>query len=223
MVPSSTISKQQFVYNEIKKRILENEYAPGMMLVERAIGEALDVSRTPIREAFRRLEQDGLVQIKQNVGVFVTEPSIENVIEMFELREALERMAIKLLIMKADETTLPKLFKIHADLIEAYKNNDPIMYMKHDMRFHMSLAKESKNSRLKSEIQSIYEIITRWAVSVAEEPNLMNMAAEQHESIMNAIEKMDIVAATAAIEDHIIGMKDYHIQKYLQAITGKQF
>ena len=165
IVNGPDISKQEYVYSVIRKQIIENKYKPGSMLVERTISAELNISRTPVREAFRRLAQDGLVSITPGKGVFVADISIENMLEIFELREALEKMAIKLLLLKGNNDMIKLVEQCAEEQQEAYKNGDGELFMKKDMEFHNLIAEGSRNGRLVNGIRSIYDQVQMLAIS----------------------------------------------------------
>jgi DNA-binding GntR family transcriptional regulator len=208
-------SKQEFVYQKIKKRILDGRYHPGMMLVERNLCGEFDVSRTPIREALRRLESDSFVKIIPQKGVFVTEISIENMLEIFELREALEKMAVKLFLQKAGDDTFEQLEKCYREQTAAYEEGRSDLYMIKDMEFHLIISKGSNNARINSAIQGIYDLVSMLAVSVENDPVLLKMAVKHHTVIMDAIKRRNSEEAEAAMAAHIITVKDYHITRQL--------
>jgi DNA-binding GntR family transcriptional regulator len=208
-------SKQQYVYDEIRSRIIDNKYVPGEVLLERAISDELDVSRTPIREAFRRLESDGFVKIIPHKGVFVSGVSIDDLLEIFEFREALEKMAVRLFIAKANDATFKRIEKCSDEQLKAHKDGDRDRFMKKDMDFHRIIAEGSNNNRLISGISSIYDLVNRLAMAVENDPLLVDMAERHHRSLIGAIKKRDIDAAEKAMEVHIREVKEYHISRQL--------
>jgi len=208
-------TKQEYVYDEIRKRIIDNIYKPGTMLIERSISDELGISRTPVREALRRLASVGLVNILPQKGVFVTDISISKLIELFELREALEKMAVKLLIQKADD----ELFKIvetcAKEQLQAYKDGNADLFMRKDMEFHNLIAKGSGNARLADNIADIYDLISMLAISVKNDGSLLKLAWKHHERILRAIRNRNTNEAEMAIMRHIVEIKEYHIVKQL--------
>jgi DNA-binding GntR family transcriptional regulator len=88
------VSMEENVYNHIKKAILARKLAPGKQLVENNLSNSLGVSRTPIRNAIKRLSIEGLVDIIPNRGAFVTNPTKEEMIQAYELRAKLEYIAV---------------------------------------------------------------------------------------------------------------------------------
>ena len=100
---SSGISKKQRAYNGIKDMIIKGKLKKETPLVERQLCDILGISRTPVREALRELAKDGLVEIIDGKGVYVKKLDFRDMVEIFEVREALEGMSIRLFIERADE------------------------------------------------------------------------------------------------------------------------
>jgi DNA-binding GntR family transcriptional regulator len=206
-------TKQKWLYNQIKKAIIDNEYPPGTMLVERSLCDKYEISRTPVREALRQLANEGMVEQIVGKGAFVAEISFENMVEIFEMREALEREAIKLFIIKND----PKLVERLRECIEAQtecENTDPVKFMDKDMESHFIIAAGAKNKRLLSALSTIYDQIEMMAISVENDENLRKMAQEHHRKILDAVLSRDIQSAEQSIVEHIVGVKKYHMSRY---------
>jgi DNA-binding GntR family transcriptional regulator len=95
------VSLRQHAYDTIKARILDSRFAPGALLSEVRLAEDLRISRTPIREALRELAGKGLVQILPKRGVMVSQPSLQDIVEVYQLREQLECFATRLAALRA--------------------------------------------------------------------------------------------------------------------------
>lgn len=207
-------TKQQWLYSQIKKAIINNEYLPGTMLTERALCDKYDVSRTPIREALRQLTNEGMVQHIIGKGAFVAEVSFENMVEIFEMREALERQAVKLFILKDDGTLALKLKKCFEEQM-TYENTDPVKFMEKDMEFHFLLAEGAKNRRLLYALETIYDQIEMMAISAENDENLREMARSHHKRILDAVREKNLDIGEKSIVDHILEIKKYHMSKYM--------
>jgi len=211
---STKETKQQWLYSKIKKAIINNEYLPGTMLTERALCDKYDVSRTPIREALRQLANEGMVQHIIGKGAFVAEVSFENMVEIFEMREALERQAVKLFILKDDGTLASELAKCFKEQM-TYENTDPVKFMEKDMDFHFLIAEGAKNKRLVYALETIYDQIEMMAISAENDENLREMAGRHHQDILDAVRKKDVELGERCIVEHILEVKKYHMSKYM--------
>jgi DNA-binding GntR family transcriptional regulator len=100
------------VYQTIKEKILNEELAPGQWLVEREISEKFQISRTPVRELLRTLVSGGLVSLEPSKGYYVRKLSIEEIIEIFQAREAVEGAATRLACLRGDDSFFTHITKL---------------------------------------------------------------------------------------------------------------
>lgn len=207
-------TKQEIVYNEIVDKIINNKYESGMVLTEDMLCKDLKVSRTPVREAVRRLSADGFLQVTPGTGMVVTKIGLEDMLEIYELREGLERLATKLFIQKKDSISIEKLTNCFKQQEIAYKNQDETLFMKYDMEFHHIIYSGAHNSRLSAALDNIYKQISRLAISVQNDKLLQEMAINDHRKICTAILEDNTEAALSAIENHIYSVKGYQLKKY---------
>lgn len=99
----------ELAYEQIRRAIVEGEFVPGQRLVEQKVAEQYDLSRTPVREAIRRLEAEGLVVVERNRGAVVRELSVDDVVDLYELRARLEAYAAELAAARITATELAAL------------------------------------------------------------------------------------------------------------------
>jgi DNA-binding GntR family transcriptional regulator len=202
------------LYSQIKEAIITSEYSPGTILIERALCEKYDISRTPVREVLRQLANEGLIELIPRKGAFVSKIAFEDMIEIFEVREALERQAIKLFILKDDGSMEEKL-KQCFDAQLGYVETAPDKNMEKDMEFHFLIAEGARNKRLFNSLETIYDQIKMLAISVENDRNLRKMAESHHKKVLEAILKHDVELGERCIVEHIIEVKNYHISKYI--------
>ncbi|HEY3246937.1 MAG TPA: GntR family transcriptional regulator, partial [bacterium] len=137
------------VYRELLSLIFTNELPPGTLLREIPLAKQLNVSRTPIREALRRLEADGLVTIAPYRGAVVTEVSLREVLECYQIREILEPAAARMATNAFPEEDITDLNRQIQTLSRHAKTADAVeKILDLDIRLHTSLAYYSKNRRL---------------------------------------------------------------------------
>ena len=206
--------KKQTVYDRIKQMIMDNELPAGMPLVERTLSNELNVSRTPIREALRKLSNEGMVEIKEGKGVYVAELHFEDVIEIFELRESLECLATKLCVQRRTEAMVNRLTEYLNEQEKAYQNEAHGEFMHIDMLMHNYIAESSKNKRLAVMISSIYDQVARMAISVQEDSVIRDIAITEHRKLIQAIREGKVDEAVEVMCCHIASVKQYHIDKY---------
>ncbi len=209
-----TALKKQVAYDKIKEMILDNELAPGEALVERTLSSRLNISRTPIREALRKLSNDGLVEIQEGKGIYVAEVRFEDIVEIYELRESLEGLAARLCAQRRTEAAMGQLEELMEEYKEAYEKSEYGRFMHIDMMLHRRIAEASRNKRLVNMISSIYDQVTRMAVSVQQDRVIRDLALEEHEKLIAEIRDGKANEAEAIMKQHIASTRKYHIERY---------
>ena len=207
-------TKQQQVYEYIKAKIINNEYPPGTPLTEEGICAELSVSRTPVRDAIRRLSSEHLLVMTPGVGLSVSSIGLEDLIEIFDIREGLEALAVRLFIDRAPQPVIARLHECVAKGEEAIHHNDFSLFMDSDMEFHRLIDATVGNKRLSSMLDGIYEQINRLAYTNREDPEVSRLAVSGHHLILKAIEDHDKTAAVTAMEEHVRQVKRYYLSKY---------
>lgn len=205
-----TASKKQLAYDRVKELILNNELKAGEPIVERPLCEALGVSRTPVRAAFAELSKEGLVDIVAGRGVFVSRIRFEDMIEVYDIREALECMSVKLLTERITGEELAHL----EEIVDRMKHLTGSEFMALDMELHTTMARYSKNKRLAQNVNLIYSPIRLMATAAQNDPVLCGTALQEHLEILKAIRSRSVEAAVACMRRHIHSVREYHIKNY---------
>ena len=205
-----TTSKKQLAYDRIKEMILNGELKTGEPIIERKLCESLGVSRTPIRAAFTELSKEGLVDIVEGRGVFVSKIRFEDMIEVYDIREALECMSISLMTERITSEELAHL----EEIVERMKSLTGSKFMALDMELHTTMALYSKNKRLAQNVATLYSPIRLMAATAQNDPVLCATALKEHQEILKAVTDHDVEAAVDAMRRHIHSVKEYHIKKY---------
>lgn len=211
---TDTLSKKQIAYNKIKEMIIDGTIKKEMPLVERQLCEVLDISRTPVREALRELAADGLVEIIEGKGVFVKRIEFRDMIEIFEVREALECMAMKLFVERIEPEKVELFEEYMRQQRLAYEAGEHEIFMKIDMKIHNLIAEGAQNIRLKNSIAVIYDQIRQMAISAKDDKKVRDLAISAHEKILEAVVAGDSEAAQKAMMEHIIEVKNIHKDRY---------
>lgn len=200
------------IYFEIKKKIINHDFRPGMPLREAWLAELLKTSRTPIREALRQMEIDGLVVKEPNKGFSVGQMSIEEFYEIIVVREKLEGHAAKLTAQRISDKEMKALTKIH----EAYKRfsqkkvSIPTLN-KFDDRLHSLILQSCGNQTIQRILQSLRDKI--WQIRRKAPLTRVDKSIKEHLRLIEAIQKRDGDEAENAMIDHLRAMKeDFHNQ-----------
>src|SRR5262249_41724470 len=136
------------VYEVLRQCIVEGDFAPGQRLLSDALATELKVSRTPVREALRKLEAEGLVEASGRAGLTVRAISEEDLSELFYVREALEGMAARLAAENASEAATLDLHALLDEMAEALAHSDLKLIRALTGEFHMAVCRASRNKRL---------------------------------------------------------------------------
>jgi DNA-binding GntR family transcriptional regulator len=194
-----TISHE--VYEHLRTEVLQGNLLPGQWLREQEIAATLNVSRTPVREALRRLDQEGLLEISPNRGVRVRELSAAEAVETYEVRALLEARAARSAAQRASHDDVNRL----RALLDAIAELPPEDYAAHigaDDAFHNAIADVAGNEVLSEMIRLLNSRITYLKI-VTRDTNAGVTTARQHAAIVEAIEARDPDAAEAAMRTHV--------------------
>jgi DNA-binding GntR family transcriptional regulator len=200
------------IYVEIKKRIISDDFQPGMHLKEVWLAELLESSRTPIREALRQLETDGLVIKEPNKGFSVGQMSIEEFYEICVVREKLEGHAAKLAAQRISEKEARALDKIY----EAYKRFSQkevsiTILNKFDNQLHQLILQFCGNQTIQRILQGLRDKIRQ--IRRRAPPPRLQKSVREHLRIIETIKKRDGDGAEKAMIAHLRAMKeDFHKQ-----------
>ena len=224
-------------YNYIRKRILSGDYAPGRALMTKNLAEEIGVSRTPVRDALRQLEGDGLVSIRPRLGASVKQADLKEFREMCGLRLALEGFAAGLAAthwtqedLHEIRIALEAMAELTARLEQTVEDEAPLHaeLVREDIRFHVAIMTAAKNSLMKREILRLH-LINRvvsgpQAATALDDPQSRKerraSVLASHRQIFRAIEQRDAAAAQQAMETHIRDIIDLSFRRFARAETG---
>jgi DNA-binding GntR family transcriptional regulator len=224
-------------YDYLRKRILSGEYAPGQPLMANLLAPEIGVSRTPIRDALRQLETDGLVTIQPRLGASVKKMDVKTFQESCELRLALETHAAGLAARNRTEVdlqeinlALEEMRRITAELVAGGPAGKLVtMLVREDVRFHLAIITAAKNDLMKKEILRLHLVnrVVSGPSAVERSSGRMERPAEDlphrrevlasHEKIFQAIASSDAAAAKKEMEAHIQDIIDRSVHRLARA------
>ena len=186
----------------LREQILGGGYRQGEHLVEARIAEQLNVSRGPVREAFKLLRAEGLLEEEPRRGTFVVSLTADDVREIYGLRAAIEGRAARLLAEMRRPSIAAELHELLGRMERAVADDDPAAVFRHDLAFHDGLCRLSGNDRL-HEVFTRYVPMLRALLRLDERiyPSLGDVA-RQHLPLVEAIERGDAGLAAAHAEQH---------------------
>ncbi|RZU30996.1 GntR family transcriptional regulator [Blastococcus saxobsidens] len=176
-------------YEKVYQAIMTGELAPGQPLIETALAEWCEVSRTPIREALTRLEQDGLV-VRGDRGLMVRERSPEEILDLYETRIVLEAMASRVAAVRRSYMDLITLRRI-AQRLETMDVSDEHAMAAGNREFHQAIWRASHNDSLSDLLQRLDMHLARYPSTTLSQPGRWAEANGEHQEIITAIEAQD--------------------------------
>ena len=192
------------VYNVLREAIVNGEFMPDEKLTEMEIAEHLNVSRTPVREAFRMLEREELLTIIPQQGVFVSGiKSRKEIDDIFRVRMELEGLAAYLAAMNINEEQRRRLRKYAEEIEQCIEENDLKGCVRIDIAFHRIIKEATGNKWLERFLDSLFVQATRFRMkSLSQEGRMVN-ALNEHRRLGEAITGGDAELARRYMEEHI--------------------
>jgi DNA-binding GntR family transcriptional regulator len=192
------------VYHEIRHKIITKQLKPGQRLPEVNIAAELGVSRTPVREALRRLASEGLVMIIPNSGARLASPSRKEMENTYVVREALECLAAGLAAKNITERALRRLEDTIADEIRAFEEKNLELYLEVNEEFHRIIADSSGNRVLAEYIENILARTNAYVMFYDPFYDIEdNSSIEQHKGIVKALRMRDQEKAVELMREHL--------------------
>ncbi len=206
--------------------IIKGEYQPGQRLKEEEISARLDISRPPVREAFKFLEAEGLVMRKPRRGVFVSQMTAKDVWEAYTLKATLYEMATELAL---DNMSHPQIAELESFVgkMEDCASAEPVDllgYQVHHQEFHDKILLISGNERLKKISASIHLQVCRFSYKSLQNNAHLNASIRYHRRIISALKQKNKALACKLMKDHVLEALDVLLEKYdrNEAVSGKQ-
>lgn len=193
---------------EIETLIVEGVLAPGQKLDEIVLSAQYSVSRTPIREALRSLAAKGLVEFKPRIGAIVAQPTVAEVIDLFELVAELEAFAARLACERMDDAAAQDILAAHEACQKAAAHFDPQKYYNTNALFHGAIHRSARNKALLEQIELLNKRLSPYRRFITFRPGRTETALREHEAVCQAILARDGVAAEAAMRAHVQVLAD---------------
>ncbi|MEK4029082.1 MULTISPECIES: GntR family transcriptional regulator [Bacillaceae] len=198
-------SMEHYVYDHIKTAILSRKLAPGKQLVENKISNTLQVSRTPIRNAIKKLALEGLVDIIPNKGAFVTSPTKEEIIQAYELRATLEFLAASQAMKIMTEADFEEIKENIKEENRVLLDKDSEAYVKSNKSFHVAITKKCNNKFLNDFIDRLINQTNIYLLLYDEffdNPEQEPYSPEEHMYILKLMEQQNEDELKIALENH---------------------
>lgn len=200
---------REIVYEELKRQIMVGEIAPGTRMMEVDLADEMGVSRTPVREAIRKLEKEGLVTIEPRRGAYASDISAKEMVDVLEVRQDLEGMAAGLAAQKIKGSDRDQLMEVTRLYREAVESGDVEEIIKRDEEFHKYIVGLSDNKTLIKMVSQVQELALRFRYIYYEDFSRFKNQPVEHQQIVEAILSGDTESARRYADAHVSRLKDF--------------
>lgn len=200
-------SAREIILEELRVAIFDKKLQEGDRLVENNIAKSMGVSRTPVREALRQLEIEGLAINIPRKGTVVKGIGKEDIIEIYDIREVLEGLAVRGACLNISRKEILRLKEIIEAMRRGINENDTDKYIKSHNEYNRIILNGSKNGRLVSQLEYIYEYLKSMRKVTLSNEIRKEKALVEHKNIVEAIEKGNEVLAEKLAREHVVNAK----------------
>ncbi|NTW05533.1 MAG: GntR family transcriptional regulator [Peptococcaceae bacterium] len=194
---------RELVFDSLREAIIQGRLKPGERLMEMQLADEMGVSRTPIREAIRKLELEGFVVMIPRKGAYVSGISVKDIVDVFEVRAALEGLAAGLAAERITDEEMEKLERILVKITEVNDLDDIEVIVEIDTEFHDLIYMACRNERLVQIITHLKEQIQRFRTTSLAQPGRLRDALSEHRLIVEAIGDRNVEMAQNLAREHI--------------------
>jgi DNA-binding GntR family transcriptional regulator len=202
-ITSARRSQTRRAYDELKRRILDNELPPGTQALEQQTAEWLGMSRTPVREALIRLAQEGMIEVRPRHGMRVLPIAIADLREIYDLLAGLEATAVDILARRGlNAVEVAELEGLLKGMTAALDQGDLTTWAEGDARFHRRLIEMSGNQRLIMMVETIREQSHRARMATLQLRPKPVASNDEHAAVVAALKRRDGEAAVKLLRAH---------------------
>ncbi len=206
------------VFNTLRQAILRGELKPGERLMEIQLANKLGVSRTPIREAIRKLELEGLVLMIPRKGAEVADITEKSLIDVLEVRRALEELAVQLTCDRITEEEIIELRRAAENFKKTLKSKDITEIAEADVKFHDVIYMATKNQKLIQLLNNLHEQMYRYRIEYLKDSEVYPKLIGEHEEIIRRITDREKEEASRIVCQHI----DNQVNAVMDVIRTKK-
>ena len=215
-------SAKQRVYETVKDWIIEGQFKPGEKVSDIEIADYFKVSRTPVREAMRKLELEGLVVMIPRRGAQVANITEKDLNDVLEVRIALENLSIENACMRMTEEQLEELWNAAKNFEATMAEGNLVKLAEADVAFHEVIYKSSDNRRLNQVLNNLREQIYRYRVEYLKDEETRNLLVKEHKEIYEAIKNRDVKSAKEISYQHIENQREAIIRSIREETQNRQ-
>ncbi len=210
------VSKQELVYSKIKDDIINSVLFSGDALMEQKLCDYLSVSRTPVRAALLKLEREGFVKSVPNRGVFVSEINIKDILDIYELREVMDPLALRLALRKRKSEVMENMdyyLTQHKIVVaDAEKNNDWQRVLSIDNKFHAIYLESCGNSQILNAYHQFKDKALWYMHTRYRDGKRAVESLDQHERVVDAVRRDEHLKAEKLLAEHMASIRQYYVE-----------
>lgn len=207
MTEEAGVSLNELAYRRFKQALVTLSYKPGEYLNTAQVMNDLDMGRTPINQAIHRLANEGLLQVIPRKGVMVSPLSMDDALELIEVRLANEMLCMRLASQKITERQVATLTELNRQIEAASQERDRVRMMTLDHEFHQELAQIAGNNMLADILSVLHARAQRFWASTLSREGHMREVIDEHRAIIAALAAQDSAAAAEAAQAHILSFR----------------
>lgn len=212
--------RKEETYQELKKRIIDEELAPGQWLVEKDISDDFGISRTPVREIFRRLVSDGLLELKPTKGYLVRKLNLEEIVEIFQAREAVEGMAARLCCLRGDVDFFSRIDELREMFEQIDIEKDTTLGVITGRELHDTIVDAAGNALLSEFYQKLRNLAMLTRNITKKSIEIESKSKEFHLAITKAVQEKDELKTEHCMREHLSTTCRMLVESYLVNKAG---
>ena len=191
------------VFNTLREAILKGDLKPGERLMELQLASKLGVSSTPIREAIRMLEQEGLAVTTPRKGAEVAKMTLKDMEDVLEIRDALDELAVRIACQKISDEQLKQLEDMKELFEKSTQTGNVKKIAEADVTFHDVIYEATGNPKLVTLLNNLREQVYRYRVEYIKDPKNYPTLIAEHEAILESLKNRDVKNAVEAMHVHV--------------------
>ncbi|GHA44779.1 transcriptional regulator [Amylibacter ulvae] len=207
---SEKISNGQLAYDKLHYAIASGALPPGSRIRETEAAALVGLSRTPVREAIRRLESEGIVEHQPRIGAVVKSLSHQEIVELYEMRIVLEKTAARMAAKHTSSAEIGELKDLNAAMLNAAKDAATVSRL--NEQFHRCIFNAARNRYLLASFQALANAVLVLGPTTLENTDRVKLVCKQHDDIIAALEAGDEKRAATAAGDHIETSLSYRLK-----------
>jgi DNA-binding GntR family transcriptional regulator len=212
-IPIARAALHEQVAQRLRQMLVESRIAPGTKLNERELSEVLNVSRTPLREAIKRLAAEGLVELLPNRGAIAVDLSEADVLNTFEVMSGLEAQSGELAAQRITDAELAEIRAMHYEMLATYTRRDLPAYYRLNAAIHSAINAAAKNPVLTATYKQVNARLQALRFRSNQNEEKWKSAMKEHEQMINALATRDAAAMRSVLLSHIDHKRDVVIQQ----------